>query len=100
MGDAVEVARLVRFEGHEEAGAVKTHAPVMVAGEEAELDGRRRVTHISEVTLIDRDTDEIRLEDIFVLRDQDQDRLRHTGYIPTFGQELIAKKIFDVGVFL
>ena len=63
-------------------------------------DGRRRVTHISEVTLIDRDTDEIRLEDIFVLRDQDQDRLRHTGYIPTFGQELIAKNIFDVGVFL
>ncbi len=44
MGDAVEVVRFVRFEGDEEVRAGKANAPVMVAGEEAELDGRRRVT--------------------------------------------------------
>jgi len=62
--------------------------------------GGRRVTHISEVTEIDRETSEVRLEDIFVLRDPDQPRLRHTGYIPTFSQEMIAKGYIDIGVFL
>jgi Flp pilus assembly CpaF family ATPase/pSer/pThr/pTyr-binding forkhead associated (FHA) protein len=62
--------------------------------------GRRRVTHITEVTAIDPESGQIRVEDIFVLRDQDQPRLRHTGYVPTFAKELIAKNIIDVKVFL
>ena len=63
-------------------------------------DGRRRVTHISEITHINPETDEIRIEDIFVLRDPDQPRLRHTGYIPSFAKEMIKKGIVDVKVFL
>ncbi|MCE9592514.1 MAG: Flp pilus assembly complex ATPase component TadA [Planctomycetes bacterium] len=63
-------------------------------------DGRRRVTHISEVAEIDRDTGQIRIEDIFVLRDPEQPRLRHTGYLPTFAEGLIERGIFEVGVFL
>jgi pilus assembly protein CpaF len=62
--------------------------------------GQRRVTHITEVTHIDPDDGRILLEDIFVLRDPEQKRLRHTGYVPAFADELIAKKHFDVGVFL
>jgi len=63
-------------------------------------DGQRRVTHISEITEIDRDTGVIRLEDIFTVRDPDQPKLRHTGYIPTFGPTLIQMNMIDVGVFL
>ena len=63
-------------------------------------DGRRRVTHISEVTEIDRETGVIRLEDIFTLTDPDQPKMRHTGYMPTFTGELIKKGIIDVPVFL
>ncbi len=62
--------------------------------------GRRRVSAISEVKHIDTDTGVIRLEDIYTLRDADQPRLRHTGYIPTFTQEMIAKNHFGVEVFL
>ena len=62
--------------------------------------GQRRVTYISEVTEIDRETHVVRLEDIFILRDPDQPRLRHTGYVPTFAQEMIMKKIVDIDVFL
>jgi pilus assembly protein CpaF len=62
--------------------------------------GRRRVTHISEVSHIDRDTEMIRLEDIFTMRDPDQPRLRHSGFIPTFAQHLIAKGFLNVDVFL
>lgn len=62
--------------------------------------GQRRVTHISEITEIDRETGQIRLEDIFLLRDGDQDRLRHTGYVPTFAQDLIAKKHIGIETFL
>ena len=63
-------------------------------------DGRRRVTTISEVTAIEPETGQLRLEDIFTLRDPTQERLRHTGYMPTFTNELIQKKHFDVEVFL
>lgn len=63
-------------------------------------DGRRRVTHISEITEIDRDTGQIRIEDIFVLRDGAVPRLRHTGYIPTFAPVLIEKGIISTEVFL
>jgi len=62
--------------------------------------GQRRITHISEVNKIDQDTGEIRLENIFVLRDASQKRLRHTGYVPTFAQMLIQKNFIDVQVFI
>jgi pilus assembly protein CpaF len=62
--------------------------------------GQRRVTHISEVIEIDEETGQIRLEDIFVLRDPAQPRLRHTGYIPTFTEEMIDKKLLTVEMFL
>jgi Flp pilus assembly CpaF family ATPase len=63
-------------------------------------DGRRRVTHISEVTDIDEDTGQVQLEDIFRLRDTDQARLRHTGYLPSFAEELIDQKQLSVEAFL
>ena len=62
--------------------------------------GERRVTRISEVTAIDPESGQIRLEDIFTLTDPQQPRLRHTGYIPTIAEDLIAKKQIDVEVFL
>ena len=63
-------------------------------------DGRRRVTTISEVTAIEPESGQLRLEDIFTLRDPSQERLRHTGYMPTFTRDLINAKQFDVEVFL
>ncbi|QDU34037.1 Putative conjugal transfer protein [Poriferisphaera corsica] len=63
-------------------------------------DGSRRIANISELTSIDRDTGKIFLEDIFTLKNPKQPRLRHTGYLPAFSDELIEKEIFDVGVFL
>lgn len=62
--------------------------------------GRRRVTAISEVGQLDPDTDQILIEDIFTLRESDQSRLRHTGYIPTFTEHLLKQKLVDVKVFL
>ena len=62
--------------------------------------GPRRITHISEITEIDLETGEIRLEDIFTLRDPTQPRLRHTGYIPTFAEDMIERKLIGVEVFL
>ncbi|MBL4701937.1 MAG: Flp pilus assembly complex ATPase component TadA [Phycisphaeraceae bacterium] len=62
--------------------------------------GQRRITAISEVIGLDHETNEVLLEDIFVLRDQDQDSLRHTGYIPTFAQRLIQKNFLTIDTFL
>ncbi len=62
--------------------------------------GRRRVTHISEVTEIDLQTQQIRVEDIFMLKDPEQERLRHTGYIPNFTEGMIQQKLIDVELFL
>jgi pilus assembly protein CpaF len=62
--------------------------------------GVRRVTAISEVMQIDRETGEILIEDIFSLKDESQEGLRHTGYIPTFTNALIEKGFIDVDVFL
>ncbi len=63
-------------------------------------DGKRRVTHISEVLEIDQETHQIRLDDVFQLREAEQPRLRHTGYIPTFAEEMIAKQLLSVEMFL
>ena len=65
-------------------------------------DGRRRVTHVSEIVGIDPDTTRVIVEDIFVLRggrEKADARLRHTGYIPTFTEELIEKGFLSVEVF-
>jgi pilus assembly protein CpaF len=67
-------------------------------------DGRRRVTHVSEVCGLDPETGQIVTEDIFVLRnihgeDLSEAKLRHTGYIPTFTEKLIDKDLLDVKVF-
>jgi len=65
-------------------------------------DGRRRVTHISEIVGIDPETQRIITEDIFHLRDgrDAAGRLRHTGYIPQFAEALIAKDVLAVEVFM
>jgi len=66
-------------------------------------DGRRRVTHISEIVGIDPESTRIITDDIFVLRgDREGEKdlqLRHTGYIPGFAEELIDKKFLNVKVF-
>jgi Flp pilus assembly CpaF family ATPase/pSer/pThr/pTyr-binding forkhead associated (FHA) protein len=67
-------------------------------------DGSRRITHISEIVGIDPETTRILTEDIFVLRSLYGEEaaaasLRHTGYIPQFGDELIQKGLLGVEVF-
>ncbi|MBL7134657.1 MAG: hypothetical protein ISS78_11210, partial [Phycisphaerae bacterium] len=52
----------------------------------------------------DPDTEQIIVEDIFVLREgrhreQDQADLKHTGYIPMFAEELVRKNYLGVEVF-
>ncbi len=66
--------------------------------------GKRRVTHVSEIVGIDPDTERIITEDIFVLplarvhRGEDA-ALLHTGYIPMFADELIEKGYLGIEVF-
>jgi pilus assembly protein CpaF len=67
-------------------------------------DGRRRITHISEIIDIDPETQRIVTEDIFVLRaiygEESQDaQLRHTGYIPSFAESLIRNEFLGVEAF-
>jgi Flp pilus assembly CpaF family ATPase len=67
-------------------------------------DGRRRITHISEIVGIDPETTRIITEDIYVLRSiygegADEAHLRHTGYIPQFAEDLITKRLLGVEVF-
>ena len=67
-------------------------------------DGRRRITHISEIIGIDPETTRIITEDIFVLRNlygegSEEASLRHTGYIPQFAEEFITKGLLGVEVF-
>ena len=52
------------------------------------------------MTEINRETGSIRLEDIFVLRNPKQPRLRHTGYIPTFTEAMLEQNLIDVELFL
>ena len=63
-------------------------------------DGRRRVTHITEITELDPDTQHVRLEDIFLLHQPDQPQLRRTGYLPTFTEQMITKKQIELKVLL
>jgi len=71
-------------------------------------DGRRRVTAISEVVGVDRDTGQIIMEDIFVLRSRSGQKrtlaadaeLMHTGYIPEFAAQLIHDGHLSIESFL
>lgn len=67
-------------------------------------DGGRYVTHISEITGIDPDTENIVVEDVFVVRfgkgeERDHVELKHTGYIPAFAEELVRKGYLGIEVF-
>ena len=67
-------------------------------------DGKRRVTHVSQIIEIDPETDRILMEDVFLLRGPNGPlgegaRLRHTGYIPEFVQQLIDKGFMKIQVF-
>ena len=61
--------------------------------------GNRQVTRIAEVGGIDPETEQVQVEDIFY-RDPGQERLRHTGYIPSFAESLIDRGYLDMKVFL
>ena len=65
-------------------------------------DGGRRVTTIAEVIGIDEDTGLIQLEDLFRYRppaDGQEGRHRHTGYIPSFVAELLARGAMTLDTF-
>ena len=67
-------------------------------------EGKRRVTHISQIVDIEPETGRILLEDVFLLAasgvdGSDTPRLRHTGYIPPFAAELIDKGFMSIEVF-
>jgi pilus assembly protein CpaF len=66
-------------------------------------DGARRVVTISEVCDIDRETGSIIVEDIFTLnktgRESRHGLLVHTGYIPEFARDLIAKGLLTAESF-
>ena len=67
-------------------------------------DGRRRVTHVSEVMGIDADNAQIITEDIYLLRSvpdsPGESRLRHTGYIPPFVERMVADGHLELEVFM
>ncbi|MBI5724277.1 MAG: Flp pilus assembly complex ATPase component TadA [Planctomycetes bacterium] len=67
-------------------------------------DGARRISHISEIIGLDPETTRVMTEDIFVCRalpgeHGDFGKLRHTGYIPVFAEDLIDKGMLGVEVF-
>jgi Flp pilus assembly CpaF family ATPase len=56
--------------------------------------GKRVVTQVSEVTIVDPQTNDVIIHDIFNFRDEVQ--LRPTGYLPTFMDSLIAKNLLEL----
>ncbi len=65
-------------------------------------DGARRVTRIAEVTGIDEETGLIQLEAIFIYRPAEGERdgrYLHTGYIPSFVAELLARGAMTLDTF-
>ncbi len=63
-------------------------------------DGRRRITHISEVTGVHPVTGQVELHDVFHLPGHDSPRLRHTGYLPTFAQRMVDAGHISPDVFI
>jgi pilus assembly protein CpaF len=63
-------------------------------------DGRRRITHISEVVDVDPRSKEVIVDHVFALpRQQAGGDAAYTGYLPTFAAELLAKKHLELGLF-
>ena len=64
-------------------------------------DGSRKITRISEIIGIDENTGEIITEDIFKLKQTSvsSSQIYHTGYIPTFVQDLLDKEIMTLDTF-
>ena len=67
-------------------------------------DGARCVTHVSEVVGIDPDTGNLVVEDIFVYRPPGSGQFSggdhiHTGYIPTFIEEMLIKGVVSLDTF-
>jgi len=67
-------------------------------------DGRRRVTHVSEIVGIDPQDGTVVVENIFAMRSKAgrgtyDEQLRHTGYIPRFADELIDRQYMSIEVF-
>jgi Flp pilus assembly CpaF family ATPase/pSer/pThr/pTyr-binding forkhead associated (FHA) protein len=61
--------------------------------------GQRRVTRVSEVMGMDEESGEIVLEDIFVQMPVGDDKvgvLMHSGYIPTFAEDLIERGMLSL----
>jgi pilus assembly protein CpaF len=66
--------------------------------------GARKVTHISEITGIDKSTGKMLTEDIYVFQANEtggvgSGRFLHTGYMPTFLNELIREDLVDLDNF-
>jgi pilus assembly protein CpaF len=66
--------------------------------------GQRRITHVTEIMGIDPESERIITEDIFLLPmtralSGENVQLRHTGYIPSFADELMEKGFLNVEVF-
>lgn len=63
-------------------------------------DGRRRVTHISEVVAVDPHSKEVVVEHVFALqRQRGHEEATYTGYLPTFAADLLAAKHLELGLF-
>lgn len=69
-------------------------------------DGRRCITHISEVVGMNEETDEVVVEDIFRFHDApegnedaDYDHFKHTGHMPLFIDNLLQKSNAGLGSF-
>ena len=67
-------------------------------------DGRRCVTHISEVVGINDETEEVIIEDIFRYHESDAmqegyDPFKHTGHMPLFIDDLLQKSNAGLGSF-
>jgi len=63
-------------------------------------DGRRRITHISEVVAVDPHSHEVVVEHVFGLqRSSGHEQATYTGYLPTFSAELLASKHLELGLF-
>ena len=64
-------------------------------------DGSRKITCVSEVIGINENTGEIITEDIFKLKQTSttSSQIYHTGYIPTFVQDLLDKDIMTLDTF-
>ena len=68
-------------------------------------DGKREVSAVSEVAGMDREDGTIIVEDIFIRptigeKGRTRGELVHTGYIPVFAKDLLAKGLLTVDAFM